>query len=378
MEYDAKEKKHYDKLMFGFQSQKEFLKSLQVYPIQKTIVIPVTTRSAGFMSQFLFCKFHRLMNAFNRRIESTVYQLYRVTLLQIEAKIAQCMGCTDDLFRRVHITFEQMDVLNRFNANFSLFANLVNAIGILKAFGTTFLPRLPAQERNGRINFVPEPTTVTFSNLRAIVSSLADRQTPWEFRMYFYEHSPLPGAHWGGEKRRPDTSKEKDKDKDDDQNMPSTSNEGDFPILLNPNDFMPLNYTQDDLCDDVSAIRTLLHIVGQKYPKYIYLGQLDFRRVGNPSILVSNDVGTLRCKDLAYSEDSGPNYNNEKPLVGNLDRFWSPEFLTDLEFYLGVNHLFGERPQEKVRTDAHTLRSPICVKQDALVDYETTIFNLLG
>lgn len=60
-EYGNKEKKRiFDELMFGYRSQNEVMKSLQIITVPKSIVVSVTTRAVGFMCQFLFCKFARL------------------------------------------------------------------------------------------------------------------------------------------------------------------------------------------------------------------------------------------------------------------------------------------------------------------------------
>lgn len=79
-EHTANEHKRiYEKLMFDYRMQEEAMQSMQVISLPRTLVVPVSTRAVGFMSQFLFCKFARLQ--VKLPLGSTVYQLYRVTLM---------------------------------------------------------------------------------------------------------------------------------------------------------------------------------------------------------------------------------------------------------------------------------------------------------
>lgn len=252
-EYDNKEKKRiFDELMFGYRSQNEVMKSLQIITIPKSVVVFVTTRAVGFMCQLLFCKFARLNVKFP--LGNTVYQLYRIILLQVEIKLdqAMCEQCSRytgrSHFQQLDLTLEHVRAVSTLGALFSPLANLVNAIGIVKAFGTVYIPRLPvAKIGNGN---ALEPTIVSFSILRTIVSKLADVTTPRAEREYFYQHSASPGAIWSSARRLNDDGTF--------ENIPNTR-----PILQNPDDFMPRNYEINDLHRDTSAVEDLLEIIGK-------------------------------------------------------------------------------------------------------------------
>lgn len=220
------------------------------------------------MCQFLFCKFARLNIRFP--LGSSVYQLYRVSLLQFEVKVdqamrEQCARYTERAYyQQFDMTLEHVRAVPSLGAHFAPIANLVNAIEVIKAFGTSYLPRLQSSMVEG--TFVP--TIVSFSTLRTIVSKLADVNTPIDQRRYFQNHSALPGAVWGAATEvLPDGT------------IRDISNTR--PILLNPDNFISANYSVEDLHSGITGVEDLLEIVGRKYPKYVYAGPLDFGGNGN-------------------------------------------------------------------------------------------------
>ncbi|EFN66735.1 hypothetical protein EAG_02460 [Camponotus floridanus] len=112
-QHDAKEKRCiYEELMFGYRSEVEVIRSLQIVSVPSSAIIPVTFRSVGFMCQFLYCKFAVLRINMPR---CSIYNLFRVTLLQLEARVSAAMieqCCRDigseDVFRVLKITLEQI------------------------------------------------------------------------------------------------------------------------------------------------------------------------------------------------------------------------------------------------------------------------------
>lgn len=263
------------------------------------------------------------------------------------------------LFRSIDVTVEQVQIVSELGALFAPMANLVNSIGVTKTHNALWLPRIAATEYLNGVR-VPEPTTVTFSDLRKIVVLLSRRSTPVKYRRYFYENNPLPGARWKTElesvdpKKRPGPSD----DAEPDDNVP---------ILMNPDDFMPEEYSNGNLHEDVAAVQDLIETVGRKYPKYVHIGRIDYKSDGHSSILISNSPGGIRCTDLRFENDRVI-YANQRPLDGDSLRFWSPRTLSEPEFYMGINHLTGKLPNPGLCTDAHNIRALTVAEQESEVD----------
>lgn len=227
------------------------LKSLQLVAVPNTVAIPVTTRAVDFMSQFLYCKFARLK--IRLPMWYSVHQLFRITLLQIETKVdfalrKQCSRHIGGrLYQMSEVTLEMVRVVSSLGANLAPMANMINAIGVCKAFGTTYLPRFAAPEYLG-IDRVPEPTTVTLSNLRFIVEALANGRTPIWYREYFYEHNAIPGAIWIGERAtfRTVIRQVGDGQEEVAERIPDSER---FPLLANADVIMPSGYALPQLRD---------------------------------------------------------------------------------------------------------------------------------
>lgn len=328
-------KKIFDKLMFGYNIQEDAINALQIISMPRTIVVPVSTRAVGFMVLFLFAKFARLK--IKLPTECSMYRLYRLTLLQFELKVMQAKhehlsrATGGKLFSTLQATFEQVQTVSELGAQFAPLANLVNSVGVFKGFNTQYLPRFAAAEIHDGLR-VPEPTTVTFSNLREVVMMLSLRTTPVSWRKYFYDRNPLPGAKWGGRRQNRRRRIRVDSDEEMGQDL-----EDDFPVLLNPDDFMPEGYSDMDLHDDVIAFEDLLEAVGRKFPKYVHIGRIDFKSTGSGSMLVSNDPTGIRCSDLRFED--GEVQFGLRTIEGEFLKFWSPEYLAEPEFYMGIHHL---------------------------------------
>jgi hypothetical protein len=65
------------------------------------------------------------------------------------------------------------------------------------------------------------------------------------------------------------------------------------------------------------------------------MGPIDYQ-----SQLVNNEVETLKCKDLTHRLIN-PVFDGG--LYGDIEHFWSPECLSEAEFFIGAFHLFEER-----------------------------------
>lgn len=294
----------------------------------------------------------------------------------MQALREQCSRSIEDRLYISHdISLEYVQIVSELGAQFAPMANLINSIGLVKAFNCQYLSRLTAPEKTPEGVRIPEPTIVIFSTLRDVVKMLSNVGTPQQFRQHFYDHNPLPGAVWktgttSGSKRIATSG-------DGGLEDPAEPDPNDYSILMNPNDFMPEDYGPRELHADVASVQDLLEIVGRKYPKYVHAQRIDFKSPGNSSILVSNDTGQVRCLDLRRI-NGGMHYVSQNPIEGESIHFWSLRHLADAEFYMGINHFVGERPQKSVLTEAHAPRSVMSAEQEAEVDFVATLKNLLG
>lgn len=274
----------------------------------------------------------------------------------------------DQLFILHNFTAEQLHIVSVLGTQFAPIANLVNSIGVVKAFNNVYLPRLTAPETVNGVR-VPEPTTIVFSNLRRVVEMLSMVSTPQVYRQHFYDHNPLPGARW--KIKKPATGDERAATSDGDVAIEPEDN---FPLLLNPDNFMPEEYGDNDLLTDVVSVQNLLQVVGRKYPKYVQ--RIDFEGLGSPSILVSNDTANVRCSDL-QTTNGRLRFDKHVPIEGERTHFWASRHLTNAQFYNGISHLVGERPKEEFITEAYSLRSKMSAEQEARANFINTCYNYL-
>lgn len=67
-------------------------------------------------------------------------------------------------------------------------------------------------------------------------------------------------------------------------------------------------------------------------------------------------------------------------ISGSIEQFWSPEQISDSEFYMGAIHLLGETPCGNIPAPHYGIRrvDVSLVKQEALIEYAAGLQNLLG
>jgi len=341
----------YEKLYYGLHKHVP-IKNMQRVTVPQSVILPISTRSVGFMIRFLISKFAR--QNMNVKFHALCSALYRVTLLQIDIKLSQAMrkqyiiNTGREWFLRVDIP-DFANSVCLLGTNFGPLVNLVSSIGVIKAFGTQYIPGSVKNTVDKHVRSF-DPTTVTYSNLREYVTALSSTSTPYAVRKYFYDHSPLPNAHWSVQARVPDDDIDESK-----------------PILLNADEIMPANYDLTALLEDINIIKNSVEIISRKYGMSILGGRIDYSANGSNTMLVSNDVGDIRCSDLSWV-GTDPAYDS-KPLSGTIENFWSQEVLSDSEFYLGVCHLLGERVKSTARSEAFDVRSRASAKQTSSLNY---------
>lgn len=350
----------FDKLFFGFKAQADVMQSLQIV-IKRSVILPMSTRGIGFMTRYLMQRFSCL-NIPNIDFHNLCASVYRVTLCMFEIKLMSVMQNQNSLnighnFQNIFISTDFVRVIGSLDSGFSPLVNLISSIGILRAYGTTFLPRLPAMMYVDGLN-VWDPTLVSFTNLRDFVDALSNPLTPQTMRLWFYNHSPIPCVVWNRSAGIRNTHGELA-----DQN---------WPLLMNPDHIMPPGFDVIKLRDDVDLIITSLETIERKYPKYVFIGRVEYDEPGVASQLVSNDTSDARCADLPDL----PNAYSTRPFEGNITSFWSSEIMSDPEFYMGMIYLFGEIPREA--DNRWAVRQPDSCKNLTDSDYLSNLSYLVN
>ncbi|AVK59491.1 coat protein [Wuhan fly virus 6] len=248
-----------------------------------------------------------------------VYSLYRVALAVIEAKvqslkpnypipprfsedIAQLNNSAD--FERVcrSVVFLPKPI-----------TTMVNSIGIVKNGNSIYIPTFCKDLADSEDRFVPTPEGVRFSNLRQVVTTLADPATPRQYRDAFYARNCIPGAKW---------------------------NENH--ILMNADEIMPNNYGTEDLSRDSIRITPWMSNVQKHVPKLVG-GTVSFESTGRRCLFICNDQESLRLPDRNMDETIEQYIQRAIP-EGNIKTFHTPYELTAAERLDGQLGLLGERP----------------------------------
>ncbi|CAH0765093.1 unnamed protein product [Bemisia tabaci] len=122
-----------------------------------------------------------------------------------------------------------------YNRNFAPLCAMLDSLGTFQIDGHTFNPVVPKSQLQIVLigedtlevdGVAPDPYLVTLSNLRDTVVFLSNGNTPVQYRKYFHERNPLPGARWTNQHR-----------------------------LLNPDQIIPPGYSNADLLNDLRKLR---------------------------------------------------------------------------------------------------------------------------
>lgn len=139
----------FDKLFFGFTTVSEALRTVQTQQISRTLMLPVSTRSAGFIIRNLMIKFIQLGVIDHDQAKLLASALYRVTLLQLDLKIEEAMLLQHsrnlglESYEDVFVDGEQRRALEAMGANFSPLINYISSLGFIKTSAKCYLPRYP-------------------------------------------------------------------------------------------------------------------------------------------------------------------------------------------------------------------------------------------
>lgn len=346
----------YEKLFFGFKNVTEAMKNIELQQVQRTIVIPISTRSVGFIIRNLMSRFVRLSVLTLDEAKSLAAALYRITLLQIDYKLEEAMllqhsrNLELQSFEDTYLTGDIRRALDMMGAGFSPLVNYISAIGFSKTSSKSYLPRHP------KINSY-SPFYIRYSNLRATVEALAGQVMSVESKRDFMLHCPIPTAVWSVHNSRRNH---------EGMEIPATV------TLSNPDFIMPSEYVLANVREDIATIATAIEKVGRKYAKYVCTGGIDWKGQGSISQIISNNPAFIRCP-------SWPNCGQISLTEGEHDRFWSAELMSDPEAYMGVVYMLGEvKLSDLSMPECASYRSNKSACTEISLDYASVMQNLLN
>lgn len=312
-EYNQKIK---EKWLSGIETAEKLEERLKEVANQKAQMLSVTTRGVGV--NLLSSMF--TTTAYKNDIPiPNLYELYRVCMAVTEAKV-QSLRTNYPIPPR--FTDKAANLIN--SAEFNRIcrsviflpkpiSNIINTIGIVKIGNTIHIPAFSADYIDTRGRFIPSPEIVRFGNLRQTVEALADDNTPRAYREAFHRRNCVPGAIWS-------------------ENH----------MLMNADEIMPANYTNDDLARDSIRITPWMSNLQKHVPKLVG-STISFENTGRKSLLVCNGVESLKLPDRTPGESVEAYIMRGIP-EGNIKTFHSPYEITTAERLEGQLSLLGERP----------------------------------
>lgn len=342
------------KLFPGVKDGQTAADRLEAVNTLKAITLCVTTRSIGFGTLHMFSCLYQFNNV---PVQGSIYEMYRVCLAVFEVKvkivqrgITAIEGVPDD-YEDIRMAEDLVVAAKGVIALPDQITSVINAIGRIKVYDSVYVPKIGRNNQTVGGEFIPQTEQVTFSNLRRVVESLADIQTPPLVRLRFYNNNPIPGAVWNDAPLNP--------------------------VLMNADEIMPANYTVTDFRDDVHALHAKMNFLAKKAPKY-FTKPVSFEVEGSKSMLVCNKQESLRCSDRRIEQrEEGrhivalPDYYQTAKVEGDVEEFYNLIHLTTGEQVEGNITLLGETPQ------SNELKYPIYLNRDerACIEYSNLSYK---
>lgn len=276
------------------------------------IPVPITSRGVGFAA----CAFARAISNYHGFEKPSIHAIYRCFLGIFEAKMRRAKtkfpavnplpyDCKEFL-----LSPEWIEVMNTATIAPEPLFSILTTLGILKHGDEIYLPVMAKDETDEGGHLIPSPLVVTLSNLRTVVVALQDVGTPRDVRDEFIRNNPIPGCRFAGR------------------------------LLTNADDIIPQNYSSTDLFRDIADVTNVLHFVEKHIPKLVG-GQLDYDAPGTIAMLLSNDMGSLKCPPLVGTIEE---YTRNCHPSGDVKEFWTTLQLDPSSVCLGVISLLGETP----------------------------------
>lgn len=273
------------------------------------VPIPITTRGIGIHTNNYYNFVRDALGQTPAPLPCTVYQMYRVSLLQLDVRIQCCQAASILPFDPETDVTYPLPYLNEFTdhsivgENFQCLARAISSVGNFTEADIAYQPYVPHMHdryaddvnENGDASDLdqqvePDPYLVTIQNLRSVVVALANPNTTLRLRRRFIHRNPLPGAVFVNN------------------------------VLMNADDIMPDNYDFKMASDDCVAFLKLMQSFGE-HSRLIQ--PIRYQCEGHISILTSlhhprNAFFALTGTKLTYSEQS--TIRSYQP-AGELDQF---------------------------------------------------------
>jgi hypothetical protein len=332
-----------DKLFVGTAGEDDALARLQESQTLKAITLSITTRGIGFG----LCHLVFLSSSYNNRITiPNIYAMYRSYLGVVEAKLQLIKRDYPLPARNSESTYDyQIDATVLSVAQTVTVApepirRIINAIGIIKHEEKVYIPAVSTDRYDNRERFVPRPEALMLSNLRTVVVSLSNPQTPEVYRTRFEANNPIPGAIWANH------------------------------LLQNPDEIIPANYDlQEGLRNDILVLAPYMAQLQKHVPKMIR-GAIDYKSAGKISAFIANEMETLVTPPRNAGEDLAAYYRRCIP-VGNIYNYFSPVKLTAADRLEGQITLLGEQPtMENYMRPLYTFRDENVCSYEMASDYK--------
>lgn len=325
-------------------NEKEIEKATACIAANRALALGVSTRGVGFGTQMLA----NTAVKYNDAIKvPDINKMYRVFLGVVEGKI-QSLQNSDIIDEIQHTRGEGLEqpLLDRVGLVARIpepIGRIVSNIGIVTHNEETFVPCLPKDVVDNEHRLVPTPETVVLSNLRRTVETLANPDTPVEYRTNFRAKNPIPGTRWSQED-----------------------------VLLNPDDIIPPDYNIRKFNDDNSDITPFVNQLEKYIPK-LAGGLSKFKdKRGSKAQFISTTSANIKQPELGENEDRKVALQElyYKIPEGDAELFWSRYSVNSVEKLLGVVALMGEVPTNKRMADPlFTFRRSQCCSKKYRVPY---------
>lgn len=238
---------------------------------QTSVPIPITTRGIGILSQQFY---NYSKDIFGNELPCSVHQIYRVSLIQLDVRIQCCQQETVfpsdpavDIYYPLTY-FREFNDYTMMPKNFTIIARAINSVGNFLLNDIAYQPYIPSIldiDKHGiengdtieKNNYSLNPYLITIQNLRQILLSLADKNTPMNHRKLFIARNSMPGAIF----------------LDD--------------VLTNPNQILPNNYDFRMATEDILAFVNLLKMYEAREEYSHLIEPIYFKTVGHISILTT-------------------------------------------------------------------------------------------
>lgn len=306
------------------------------WSVPRTVILPISTRGIGFVIRNLVSELNKL-ELEGVDVYNLTNALYRISLLQLDIKIAYAMkvqlvhNIGGEDFVETIVKKSYRCALEEMDTGFSALSDYIAAVGFWQDSNATYLCE----------EVICDPVNVRFNQLYNIVNILADECTPEYIRKGFYNKNPIPGAIW---------------------------RQSEVGILLdNKDDIMFCNYNEESLTKDIEIVKAAVEKLDKVHPDAASNSRIEWENERTCSQLVSTVVIPFRCP--SYDGD------NLKNIIGEYDHFWSPEKMTDSEFAIGVACLFGECSETFKKPSWLNYRTYECAKREGHFNYAILIRN---